>query len=110
MDDVRPKASVHAIVWEFEVRDGAEKPFEEAYGPDGAWARLFRNADGFLGTELLRDTRRPRRYLTIDRWRSLEDFAHFRQTHREEYAALDRRCEAWTASEVALGEWDVLEG
>ena len=37
--------------------------------PTGEWARYFRGADGYRGTELLRATRRDgHAYLVIDRW------------------------------------------
>jgi heme-degrading monooxygenase HmoA len=58
----------YVYVWRFLVRSGSEADFVAAYGPDGEWARLFRQADGFLGSELLRDRADPRRFLTVDRW------------------------------------------
>ena len=54
------------LIWEFSVRSGSERQFEEVYGPDGAWMRLFRTAKGYLRTELHRDSNDPRRYLTFD--------------------------------------------
>jgi heme-degrading monooxygenase HmoA len=100
----------HVLVWEFLVRAGAEADFEAAYGPAGAWAQLFGRADGYLGTELLRDPARRGRYLTIDRWASSADHARFLARHGAEYAALDARCEAWTEEEVALGAWTARPG
>src|SRR5262245_2139467 len=64
-----PRVS-HVIVWEFRVRAGCEREFEEAYGPGGAWAQLFAASPDCLGTELLRDEADHRRYLTVDRWGS----------------------------------------
>jgi heme-degrading monooxygenase HmoA len=107
MKETKPS---YAIVWQFDVKPGAEPEFEKVYGPKGDWARLFGRAEGYIGTELLRDTQHAHRYLTIDRWRSLEDFVHFRQAHGAEYADLDRRCEAWNANETAVGNWIVIEG
>ena len=40
---------VHYIIWEYEVRSDALGVFEALYGPNGAWARLFRSADGIKG-------------------------------------------------------------
>ncbi len=54
------------IVWEFVVKEEARGQFELAYGPGGAWSKLFARYPGFRGTTLLRDTENPRRYLTID--------------------------------------------
>ena len=89
----------HVIVWEFVVRAGHERAFEEAYGASGAWASLFAKSSEHVSVELLRDVAHPRRYVTIDRWKTAEAFGAFRQAHAAEYEALDARCAAWTESE-----------
>src|SRR3954451_20353788 len=45
----------YVIVWEFLARRGKERRFEEAYGSAGEWVRLFKQAPGYLGTQLRRD-------------------------------------------------------
>jgi heme-degrading monooxygenase HmoA len=95
----------HVIVWEFVVREGCEREFEEAYGSKGAWATLFAQSPEHLGVELLRDTAAPRRYVTIDRWISNDSFARFKQEHGAAYEALDARCETWTEKEGKIGLW-----
>jgi heme-degrading monooxygenase HmoA len=97
----------HVIIWEFVVREGCERVFEKAYGPEGAWAALFGESAEHLGTELLRDATNPRRYVTIDRWRSAESFARFRDERGTEYEALDAQCEGWTEQETKIGRWTV---
>jgi len=93
-------------VWEFRVPPGGGAAFERRYGPDGDWVQLFRQADGYLGTELLHDRNDPLRYLTIDRWTGPDAYRVFRARFAEPYASLDRECEGLTAREVALGEYD----
>jgi hypothetical protein len=44
------------------------REFERMYGPDGAWARLFEAADGFLETELCGRVGQPDCYMTVDRF------------------------------------------
>ncbi len=100
----------HVLIWEFRVRADREAQFEETYGPAGAWVKLFRTAEGYLGTELLRDPEIRRRYLTIDRWASPEAFTRFREGHAAEYEALDARCEPLTEAETPLGPWIVVRG
>ena len=95
----------HVILWQFFVKPGCEADFEDAYGEEGAWVRLFAQGEGYLGSELLRSTTAPNLYLTIDRWRSVDDFANFREVHAAQYAALDARCAEWTASENLIGNW-----
>jgi heme-degrading monooxygenase HmoA len=95
----------HVILWEFRVRPGCEADFEAAYGPTGAWAKLFAKGDGYLGTELLRHASTPRRYITIDRWVNAESHARFRHAHDAEFVALDAKCELLTESETLLDSW-----
>jgi heme-degrading monooxygenase HmoA len=89
----------HVIVWEFVVRPGHERAFEEAYGARGAWAALFAKSPEHISVELFRDVAQPRRYVTIDRWKTAEAFGEFRRAHAAEYEALDAECAAWTESE-----------
>lgn len=101
------KASVgsgYLVVWQFRPRQGAERAFEEAYGPHGPWARLFARAEGFVRTELNRDLKDSRRYLTLDFWTSKEAYESFRARYAVEYAAIDQECEALTDEEQLVGE------
>jgi heme-degrading monooxygenase HmoA len=92
---------MHVILWRFRARPGRESEFEAAYGGDGAWARFFKGADGYLGTELMRGTDGV--YLTVDRWVSAEAYRVFRETHAQRYAELDAHCAELTIEETALG-------
>jgi heme-degrading monooxygenase HmoA len=74
---------VIALVFRYDVRD--PDAFEEAYGPEGDWARFFRSGDGYIGTELLHDVEIPTRYLVIDRWESAEAYNAFAAERRDEY-------------------------
>ena len=94
---------VLVLVWEYRVAAAQAEEFARRYGPDGDWVRLFRQADGFLDTQLLHDAEDAQRYVTIDRWRSAEHFAAFRTRFAADYAALDAQCEALTAAEHRLG-------
>ena len=93
----------YVIVWEFRARRGAEAEFVEQYGPEGAWAKLFRRSEGYLRTELLRDVTDERRFLTLDYWKSEEDFNKFRKQHLAEYERLDKEFEGLTEQETPLG-------
>jgi heme-degrading monooxygenase HmoA len=95
------------VVWQFEIAEDNIAAFEAAYGPDGAWALLFRTSPKYLGTELLRDAYIPGLYLTIDRWASEEDFRAFRKQHDQDYEVLDRTCDALTAHETRIGAYTV---
>jgi heme-degrading monooxygenase HmoA len=95
------------VVWQFEIAEEKVAAFEAAYGPDGAWAQLFRSSPDYLGTELLRDAYIPFSYLTIDRWASEDAFRAFRKDHDPEYEALDRECDSLTSRETRIGAYTV---
>jgi heme-degrading monooxygenase HmoA len=100
---VRP--APFAIVWRYKVKKPKAKKFEAAYGPGGDWAKLFQEADGYLWTELLGAD--DGQYVTIDYWRSEEDFHAFKEKSATAYAELDAACEALTASEEQIGQFGV---
>ena len=91
-------------VWEYEVPGDQAAAFTAAYAADGPWAELFARADGFLGTELYRDTARPDRFLTIDRWQNEEAWRSFLRAFAPAYEALDVQLEGLAAAEQSLFE------
>ncbi|MCB8819506.1 antibiotic biosynthesis monooxygenase family protein [Microvirga rosea] len=99
---------MHVIIWEFVVSNSHRATFEKAYGPDGDWALLFREAAGYVGTELVRDELIPDRYLTIDRWTTRDAFIKFKQSAATVYDDLDRQCEGMTVREAKVGTFDLV--
>jgi heme-degrading monooxygenase HmoA len=89
----------YRVAWAYEVRPEMVSVFERTYGTDGDWARLFRSARGYLGTELFRSVDAPGRFLTIDEWESLAAYEIFRARFAAVYAELDGRCDELTHSE-----------
>jgi heme-degrading monooxygenase HmoA len=92
-------------IWEYEVAPGREAEFLGHYAPAGSWARLFRRAPGYLGTELYRDLARPDRFVTVDRWQDEPAFRDFSRRFANDYEALDRQCAGLTRHERPLGEF-----
>jgi heme-degrading monooxygenase HmoA len=95
------------IVWEFVVKEEARGQFELAYGPGGAWSKLFAQCPGFRGTTLLRDTQKPGRYLTIDLWDSVAQREQMLAERQAEYSELDAAFADWTESETEVGIFEV---
>jgi heme-degrading monooxygenase HmoA len=96
----------YLILWEFRPKKGAEARFEEMYGPGGDWAKFFEQGEGFLSTELVRDSKDPTRYITLDRWISRQAYEGFRAVYRQEYESIDEQCESLTESERELGAFE----
>ena len=123
---------MYVIVWQFQATPGRERAFEDAYGPDGDWARFFGRSSGFQGTELLRAAPEPsdetehadasegtddaedagqsgRGYLTIDRWASADAYAAFNEQYADQYEEMDNRFLELCAVEVCLGHFEVVD-
>ncbi len=100
---------MYVAVWQFRIVPESREAFLAAYGPQGEWAQLFRRAEGYMGTELLAMIDDSDIYVTLDRWRSREDFALFQQRFGAEYRVLDERCTSLTVSETKLGEGESVE-
>ena len=96
------------IIWQFIVKEEFRGQFELAYGPGGAWSKLFSSSPGFRGTTLMRDTTDPRRYISIDLWDTLAQREAFLAEHKTEYEKLDLDFETWTESETELGVFRML--
>jgi heme-degrading monooxygenase HmoA len=96
------------IVWEFVVKEEARGQFELAYGPGGAWSKLFGRHPGYRGTTLLRDTKKPRRYLTIDFWDTGAQREQMLAERQAEYSNLDAAFGDWTESRTEVGILRVL--
>ena len=104
------KQSGYLVIWEFQVRSGMKKRFEKMYGPEGEWARCFKQNASYIGTDLIhhlkaRKLKGNRGYLTLDFWTSRKAYDKFRKAHRAEYKALDQRCEKMTESEREVGRF-----
>jgi hypothetical protein len=99
----------YLALWEFQVKPESISAFEETYGPDGAWAQLFRQSPDYLGTDLIRDLNHPGRYVTMDNWTSRESLDRFKQDHQSGCAALDKQCERLTEKETFLGDFETVD-
>lgn len=98
----------HVRVWQFQPAPGREEAFAAAYAGDGVWARLFRQADGFVGTTLLTPAEPGGPWLTLDRWQSRTSFDQFQQNSGDAYRRLDAEMESLTADELFIGAFDEL--
>ena len=95
------------FVWEFVVKEEARGPFELAYGPGGAWGKLFARCPGFRGTTVLRDTKNPRRYLAIDLWETEAQREQALAEHKAEYSDLEAAFGEWIESKTEVGIFSV---
>jgi heme-degrading monooxygenase HmoA len=96
------------IVWEYVVKEETRGQFELVYGPGGAWSRLFGRCPGFRGTTVLRDTKNPQRYLTIDIWDSEVQQEQALAENKSEYADLQAVFDTWAESMIEVGTFSLM--
>jgi len=95
-------------VCEYVVKEEARGQFELAYGPGGAWSKLFAGCPGYRGTTLLRDTVNLQRYLAIDLWDTETQQEQMLAGRQAEYAGLDATLAGWIECRTELGTYRVL--
>ena len=78
------------------------------YGPDGEWAKFFRQGAGFIGTELLRDLEESDRYVVIDRWESIEAYNRFIAEYQQEYLERSDESRLHYLHELRFGAFENL--
>lgn len=97
---------MYTIIWKYRILQEHEAAFVAGYGPEGEWVRFFRRAEGYHGTELLRDHTERYTFVTIDRWASAGAYNAFADANAEEYQRIDEKYAAMCVSEVRLGDFD----
>lgn len=94
-------------IWRYDVNPGAEREFEELYGPDGGWARFFAGSPSYRGADLLRRGE-TRHYVTVDRWSDEAAHSAFVAANRVEFERLDGSGRDLTRAEELIGKFDVV--
>jgi hypothetical protein len=98
----------YITIWEFTVPADRTEAFIEAHGPAGTWARFFQQERVAVNRTVSRPGASDR-FVTIDFWLSIDDYQAFRIRFADQYAALDRACEALTAAEHPLGTFGLAD-
>jgi len=98
-----------AILWQFEVRPGSERQFEDFYGADGEWTAVNRHNRSYLGSSFLRDQARPTRYVMIEYWSEMLVYEHHKTYRSDEIDKLTARRSELVASVEPLGIFTALD-
>lgn len=93
----------------FTVPAPRQREFVNAFGPAGAWSRLFQRAEGYRGTELYRDRADSERFVMVTFWLSPQAHSRFREAFAVEARALDNATSEFTGSSTAIGEFGLAD-
>jgi hypothetical protein len=98
-----------AVVWQFDVKPGKEKEFEQFYGVDGEWTAMNRHSRSYLGTSFLRDQTRATRYMLIEYWSEMLVYEEHKSYRRDQLATLEKQQQTLVASVEPLGLFTALD-
>jgi heme-degrading monooxygenase HmoA len=102
---------MYVLVYEYEIDPGRREAFEREYGSTGGWARLFGQAEGYLGSALHREVdQRSCHYVLLDRWDSSAAFEEFMRRYGEDYRARNPTTRDLYLAERRLGALIVPSG
>lgn len=96
------------FVYEYVVKEEARGFFELAFGPGGAWSRLFDKSEGYRGTALLRDVNERRRFLVSDAWDTVEQREGALAERQATYDRLEAEFATWCETTRALGSFRLV--
>ncbi len=91
------------VIWEYKVKPEKASEFEAAYGKEGEWSRFFKQSKAFKGSELIVKDLENHVYMTIDKWKSIEQYDQFMQQNMKEYKRLDQKLAAYTILKEEIG-------
>ena len=98
-----------AVVWQFEVKPGKEREFEQFYGVDGEWTAMNRHSRSYLGTSFLRDQNRSTRYVLIEYWSEMLVYEEHKSYRRDQFVSLDNQRQELVASVEPVGLFTALD-
>src|SRR5689334_5803823 len=98
-----------AIMWQFEIKSGHQREFEELYGADGEWTAMNRQTRSYLGTSFLHDQNSPSRYVVIEYWSEMLVYEQHRSARSTAVTALEKRSATLVDSIEPLGVFTALD-
>ena len=102
-------AAAYVVLWDFQCHPDKTTEFLEAYGPEGEWATLFKQGEGYIRTELLADAKEAAKYRVADYWQTELHYMRFKKQFTDPYKALDNRCTLLTRTENFAGAFHLCQ-
>ena len=98
-----------AIMWQFDVKNGRDKEFEQLYGVDGEWTVMNRQSRSYLGTSFLHDQNRLSRYIVIEYWSEMIVYERHQASRSAMVDVLKARSRTLVESVEPLGIFTALD-
>ncbi len=100
---------MYFVVWKYKVKVSCVDLFEEFHGCYGKLRELFREAEGFSDSVLLKSSVTESEYITIDKWESRWRFLAFMENYRLDYTLINNQVIKLTDEKIKIGEFSNTE-
>lgn len=101
--------ATYTVIWKYVVQDSTRRTFEQEYGTNGTWYKLFSKSPNYRGSVLHRSDEHPDTYILIDKWTSKEAYEAFKKSNAEVYGSLSKKFEGLYTEETKIGGFQSLE-
>ncbi len=98
-----------AVMWQYEVKRGCEREFEDVFGADGPWTAINRHTRSYLGSSFLRDQNRSSRYILIEYWSEMVVYEQHRTFRSDAITSLEQRCRHLVDAVEPMGVFTALD-
>lgn len=95
-------------IWKYEVKEDSIKKFDDLYGQEGKWVKLFKENAGYLMTEFIKNTNQPNVYFTIDKWESYTHYQNYLNKNEIAIDKIDAEGEELTKNETKIGWFETV--
>jgi hypothetical protein len=100
---------VIAVVWQFQVRPGKQREFEQFYGADGEWSNLARRSRSFLGSSFMRDQASDTSYLLVEYWSEMVVYERHRRSVSTDLRTIEERRDVLCETILPMGIFTALD-
>ena len=95
-------------IWKYEVKEDSIKKFEDLYGQEGKWVKLFKENAGYLMTEFIKNMTQPYVYITIDKWETYTHYQNYLNKNKINIDKIDAEGEEFTENETKIGWFETV--
>jgi len=97
------------VVWKYTVSREKRDAFQNAYGKNGIWSKLFSTSDKYQGALLHQSMEEANTYFIIDQWVSQADYDHFMLNHNDTYQKISKLLEHLYDKEEKTGAFELVK-
>ena len=98
---------MYCLAWKYTVSSDHQK-FEQEFGRNGSWFKLFEPCEDYLGHELMKGVD-DKSYLVTNKWMSREDYERFIAENREACSLINKELMDLYDVEEFLGNYHIIQ-